>query len=92
MYFTYVCERKLLKLSLLKVIAEIVQKGVAIVQHKERLISKSRKSSQSIFTDSDERWIVQQVKANPRLIAPKLAAEIEKHVQKMLTLRRLELS
>lgn len=35
-----------------------------------------------IFTDSDERWIIRQIKKNPHLSAPKLAIEVEKHLGK----------
>lgn len=91
---TTISERKLIishhqKGKSIRTVAEIVEKSVATVQHiierfkKEgRLISKVRRSPRKIFTETDERWIVRHVKANPRLSATKLATEIEEHLHK----------
>lgn len=45
-----------------------------------------------VFSDSDERWIVRQVKANSRLCVPNFATGIEKYLQKIVNLELLALS
>lgn len=46
--------------------------------------NKAKPSARKIFTDSDEHWIIRQIKQNPHLSAPKLAVEVNKHLRKML--------
>jgi len=64
-------------------IAEITHLSASTVQHiverfvhENRLENKGRKAPNKIFNESDERYIVRKVKANPKLSAPKLAAEV----------------
>lgn len=44
--------------------------------------NRAKGGRKRIFTDSDERWIVQQIKKNPRLSAPKLTALASQYLKK----------
>jgi transposase len=72
----------------LRELAEIIQRSYYTVQYivemyeKESLTSKVRKGAMNIFTVCDKRWILRQIKNNPKLSATKLAAETKKHLQK----------
>ena len=44
--------------------------------------NKPKLSKRKIFAESEERWIVRQIKKNPQLSAPKLATEAKKHLGK----------
>lgn len=57
-----------------------------------RVENKGRNAPNKIFSASDERYIVQKVKQNPKLSAPKLASEMENMVGKSCsaeTIRRI---
>jgi hypothetical protein len=47
-----------------------------------KLTSKVRKSETKFFTVYDKRWILRQIKNNPKLSPMKMAAEIENHLHK----------
>lgn len=44
-----------------------------------RVINKPKISPKKLFSERQERWIVNQIKINPRLSAPKLRDMVEKH-------------
>lgn len=44
--------------------------------------NQSKPSKRKIFTESEERWMVRQVKKNPKLSAPKLAIEAKRYLGK----------
>lgn len=44
--------------------------------------NKPKSGRPKLFTPSDERWIVQQMKKNPKLSAPKLATEVSQSLNK----------
>lgn len=65
-------------------IAEIVKKPKSTVfnivkryANSENYENLPKPSKRKIFSDSDERWLVRQIKKNPNLSAPKLASEAE---------------
>jgi transposase len=71
----------------LREIAKSLQRSHPTVQciaerHKQenKLTSKVRKSAKNMFTAYCKRWIVRQIKNNPRLSSRKLIAQIEKHL------------
>lgn len=66
-------------------IAEIVKQPKSTVfnivtryKNENNFSNKPKPSKRKIFSDSDERWLLRQVKKQPHLSAPKLAAEAEK--------------
>lgn len=56
---------------------ETVQCIIQRFVRENRIENKGRNAPNKIFNESDERWIVRKIKANPKLSAPKLATEIE---------------
>ena len=69
-------------------IAKIVNKPRTTVENvihrykiEKRVINKPKISPKKLFTERQERWLVNQVKINPRLSAPKLRDMAEKHFQ-----------
>ena len=51
--------------------------------HENRVGNKGRIAPKKIFNETDERWIVMQVKKDPSISAPKLTAEVEKRLHKL---------
>lgn len=69
----------------LREIAKCVNRSHSTVQDiikrfKERkvLVNKPKESSRKMFSKRDERWLLNEVKKNPKLSAPKLTLEAEK--------------
>lgn len=67
-------------------IAKIVNKARTTVENiihrfknEGRVVNKPKISPRRLFTVRQERWIVNQVKTNPRLSAPKLRDMVQKH-------------
>lgn len=49
--------------------------------NEKRIISKPRISTKKLFSNRDERWIVNKSRNNPRLSAPKLRDMVEQHLK-----------
>lgn len=67
-------------------IAKIVKKARTTVENiiqrfknEGRVTNKPKISTKKLFSERQERWIVNQIKINPRLSAPKLRDMVEKH-------------
>lgn len=57
-----------------------------------RVVNKGRTAPNKIFNETDERYIVRQMKENPKLSAPKLASQMEQQLGKSAsaeTIRRI---
>lgn len=46
------------------------------------LENKPKSGRPKSFSNTEERWIVRQIKENPKMSAPKLATEVSKHLTK----------
>lgn len=69
-----------------RAIANIVNKSPSTVQHiierfrENRIGNKVRISPKKAFSERDERWILNLVRDNPKISAPKIRVEVEKHL------------
>lgn len=48
------------------------------------LENQPKSSTRKIFNRNDERWIVREIKKNPKLSAPKLTTLVQKHLNKVV--------
>ncbi|XP_075160295.1 uncharacterized protein LOC142233299 [Haematobia irritans] len=69
-------------------IAEMVQVPRGTIKNiikrytdENRIIDKPRASSKKLFSDRDERWIVNKCRSNPKLSAPNIRDLVAKHLQ-----------
>lgn len=69
-----------------RMIAEIVKKPRGTVKNiikrfneEKRITNKQKISPKKMFSEREERWIIQQTKNNPRLSAPKLRDMVKEH-------------
>lgn len=62
-----------------------VQNVIKRYKETSQIENKYRKSPNKIFTESDERWIIRKVQADPKISAPKLANKVEKYLHKSVS-------
>lgn len=64
---------------MLKKVRTTVENIIQRFKNEGRVTNKPKISTKKLFSERQERWIVNQIKINPRLSAPKLRDMVEKH-------------